>query len=100
MRTAGDFAAAQLPGQHGQWPRSTDSNMRIGLQTWGSEGDVQPFLALAAGLVRAGHKVTLVVADNEGRDYSGYARRFGFELVALASNLSEKQSTEAFSRVI
>ena len=42
--------------------------MKIGLQAWGSEGDIQPFTALAAGLVKAGHSVTLVVTDNIGRD--------------------------------
>ena len=57
--------------------------MRIGLQTWGTEGDVQPFIALAAGLVRAGHEVTLVVTDNAGRNYHGPARRFGFRLVEV-----------------
>ncbi len=35
--------------------------MNIGIQTWGSEGDVRPFLALAAGLRAAGHDVTLAV---------------------------------------
>ncbi len=34
--------------------------MRIGLQTWGTEGDVAPFLALAEALRQAGHRVTLV----------------------------------------
>lgn len=34
--------------------------MRIGLQTWGTEGDVAPFVVLAEGLQRAGHQVTLV----------------------------------------
>jgi len=29
--------------------------MRIGLQTWGSEGDIRPLLALAGGLQSAGH---------------------------------------------
>ena len=28
--------------------------MKIGLQTWGSEGDIQPFIALAAGLRKRG----------------------------------------------
>ena len=55
--------------------------MRIGLQAWGSEGDVQPFIALSAGLAHAGHEVTLLVTDNAGRDYSGQARNFGFKLV-------------------
>jgi UDP:flavonoid glycosyltransferase YjiC (YdhE family) len=57
--------------------------MRIGLQAWGSEGDIRPFTALAAGLVEAGHEVTLAVTDNVGRDYSGLARRSGYKLVAV-----------------
>lgn len=57
--------------------------MRIGLQAWGSEGDISPFVALSTGLVRAGHEVTLVVTDNAGRDYSRHARDGGFELVSV-----------------
>jgi UDP:flavonoid glycosyltransferase YjiC (YdhE family) len=57
--------------------------MRIGLQTWGSEGDIAPFLALAEGLVRAGHEVTLVVTDNAGRDYSARAQQAGFRLISV-----------------
>ena len=37
--------------------------MKIGLQAWGSEGDIQPFTALAAGLVQAGQDVTLLVTE-------------------------------------
>ncbi|MBF0488181.1 MAG: glycosyltransferase family 1 protein [Nitrospirae bacterium] len=62
--------------------------MNIGLQTWGSEGDIRPFIALAAGLVQAGHQVALVVADNAGRDYSGFARRYGFTLHTVSNPLS------------
>ena len=57
--------------------------MRIGLQAWGSEGDISPFLALSTGLVRAGHEVTLVVTDNVGRDYSRTAREGKFELIPV-----------------
>ena len=57
--------------------------MRIGLQAWGSEGDISPFLALSSGLVRAGHEVTLVVTDNIGRDYSRHAHEGGFELISV-----------------
>jgi UDP:flavonoid glycosyltransferase YjiC (YdhE family) len=57
--------------------------MRVGLQAWGSEGDIQPFTALAAGLVKAGHEVTLVVTDNIGRDYGDVAKRFGFKLIPV-----------------
>ena len=71
--------------------------MRIGLQTWGSEGDVQPFTALAAGLTRAGHEVTLVVTDNVGRDYSGLAREFGYQYRTVQAPVPP--SAEAADRV-
>ena len=61
--------------------------MKIGLQAWGSEGDIQPFTALSAGLVERGHEVTLVVTDNVGRDYSDLARRFGYKLVSVPNPL-------------
>lgn len=35
--------------------------MKIGIQTWGSLGDIRPFLALANGLHRDGHEVTLAI---------------------------------------
>lgn len=68
--------------------------MRVGLQAWGSEGDIQPFTALASGLVNAGHEVTFVVTDNIGRDYSDLAKRFGYRLVAVPNpkNPSRKKS--------
>ena len=59
--------------------------MKIGLQAWGSEGDIRPFTALAAGLTTAGHDVTLVVTDNAGRDYSGLAQRYGYKFKSLPS---------------
>src|SRR5512139_1662951 len=51
--------------------------MRIGIQTWGSEGDVRPLLALAAGLRSAGHDVTLAVTHIENRDYGPLADSYG-----------------------
>ena len=71
--------------------------MKIGLQAWGSEGDIQPFTALAAGLVNSGHKVTLVVTDNVGRDYSELAKRFGYQLVSVSN--PEIPSAEAADKV-
>jgi len=50
--------------------------MKIGIQTWGSEGDVRPFLALAAGLRSAGHDVTLVVTHVANRDYTALGAAF------------------------
>jgi len=35
--------------------------MKIGMQTWGTRGDVEPFFALGRGLAEAGHEVRLLV---------------------------------------
>ncbi len=59
--------------------------MKIGIQTWGSEGDIRPFLALAAGLTRAGHQVTVVATDTEARSYHDLAIRHGFRLRMVAT---------------
>jgi sterol 3beta-glucosyltransferase len=44
--------------------------MRVGLQTFGSEGDLRPFFALAEGLARRGHEAHLVYSSADDRDYS------------------------------
>lgn len=54
--------------------------MKIGIQTWGTEGDVRPFLALAHGLSNAGHDVTLVAAEITNRKFTAIAERLGFSL--------------------
>ena len=59
--------------------------MRIGLQTWGTEGDVRPFIALAARLARARHEVTLFATDINQRDYSALARNLGFGWLNVTS---------------
>ena len=71
--------------------------MRTGLQAWGSEGDIRPFTALAAGLVAAGHEVTLAVTDNIGRDYGGVAARHGYRLLPVPNPL--KPSAEQVEKV-
>ncbi len=43
--------------------------MKIGIQTWGSNGDIRPMLALADGLKKAGHSVTLVVSSIDNHSY-------------------------------
>lgn len=44
--------------------------MKIGIQTWGSNGDIRPMIVLANGLQDAGHTVTLVVSSLDNRNYS------------------------------
>lgn len=51
--------------------------MKIGLQTWGSNGDIRPMIALADGLQKAGHQVTLVVASVDNRSYADTCAELG-----------------------
>ncbi len=44
--------------------------MKIAIQTWGSNGDIRPMLALASGLQRKGHCVTVAISSIDNRDYS------------------------------
>jgi sterol 3beta-glucosyltransferase len=43
--------------------------MRVGLQGWGSEGDLRPIIALAARLRKSGHEARVVLTPIDGKDY-------------------------------
>ncbi len=51
--------------------------MKIGIQTWGSNGDIRPMLALADGLQKAGHEVTLVVSSIDNHSYHELCTQLG-----------------------
>jgi len=51
--------------------------MRIGLQSWGTEGDLRPFLALGRALQERGHRAELVFTSIEGKDFTTLAARAG-----------------------
>jgi len=55
--------------------------MKIGLQTWGTDGDVMPFLALAIGLRDAGHEVSLGYTSVDGRSYAARTDLQGIRLL-------------------
>jgi UDP:flavonoid glycosyltransferase YjiC (YdhE family) len=57
--------------------------VRIGIQTWGSEGDLRPFFALGRGLAARGHEVSLAYTSVEGRDYAELAARCGIRAQAV-----------------
>ena len=61
--------------------------MKIGLQTWGTDGDFMPFLALAIGLRDAGHEVTLAYTSVDGKDYSDRADITGIKLIRANGNV-------------
>lgn len=56
------------------------NRMKIGLQTWGSDGDIRPILALAGGLRARGHQVSLVVSSVDNKDYSPYGKEMDFPI--------------------
>jgi sterol 3beta-glucosyltransferase len=59
--------------------------MKIGLQAWGSEGDIRPLVALGHGLVQRGHDVELVYTDIANRRYDAIAASLGFTARAVAT---------------
>ena len=54
--------------------------MRIGIQTWGTEGDVRPFIALAGGLSAAGHDVTLAITEITNKKFTSFGERLKFAI--------------------
>jgi sterol 3beta-glucosyltransferase len=59
--------------------------MRVGIQTWGSEGDIRPFLALGHALAARGHRVELLYTEIGDRRYEAVAQALGFTARAVAS---------------
>lgn len=67
--------------------------MKIGMLTWGSHGDIRPFLALADGLQAAGHVVHLVITCIEADAYSNVGSRQGVKITVLSPlNFSPEQT--------
>jgi UDP:flavonoid glycosyltransferase YjiC (YdhE family) len=58
--------------------------MHIGIQTWGSEGDCRPMLALAQGLREAGHSVKLLVTNVEGSPWAERGAALGVDVEDVA----------------
>lgn len=59
--------------------------MKILISTLGSRGDVQPYLALAVGLQRAGHRVTLATSQS----FSAWIQVYGVETHPIRANVQE-----------
>ncbi|HSZ87363.1 MAG TPA: glycosyltransferase [Puia sp.] len=59
--------------------------MHYGIITYGSRGDVQPYLALSIGLMERGHSVTLFANEN----FSSFAENFGIPFYPLPGNIEE-----------
>jgi len=59
--------------------------VRIGIQSWGSEGDIRPCVALGHALAARGHDVRMLYTEIGERRYDGVARSLGFTAAAVAS---------------
>ncbi len=70
--------------------------MKISIVTFGSRGDVQPYIALGLGLKQAGHQVTLV----SHADYEQFVRSCGLGFFATQGNLQELMEGESFHRFL
>jgi UDP:flavonoid glycosyltransferase YjiC (YdhE family) len=65
--------------------------MKILISTFGVQGDVQPYLALAVGLQGAGHRVTLATSHS----FTDWIQAYG---VARAVEIIERHAARAGQR--
>jgi len=68
------------------------------MQTWGSEGDVQPFLALARGAAEAGHEVVLSIASARDAEYEAGHERLTIE--RLSGEVPQLEGAALIERVV
>lgn len=73
--------------------------MKIGMQAWGSHGDIRPMLALAEGLQAAGNEVHLVLTCVDSDAYRHIVSPQGVRISVLASPVVEPAKGEEFSRI-
>jgi sterol 3beta-glucosyltransferase len=70
--------------------------MRIAIIASGSQGDVQPYIALGKGLADAGHAVRIVTHDT----YEKSVRSHGLDFYALKGNPQEVMETEEMRKLL
>ncbi|MYM68061.1 hypothetical protein GTP45_14650 [Pseudoduganella sp. FT55W] len=68
--------------------------MKIGLQTWGSHGDIRPFIALAEGLQSAGHDITLLITCVDSAVYESVTSATGVKIRVIASPVNTQAEAE------
>jgi sterol 3beta-glucosyltransferase len=59
--------------------------MHYGILAYGSRGDIQPFLALALGLVKNGHQVTFAAPEN----FKDFVESYGINYFPLYGNMEK-----------
>ena len=69
---------------------------RIAILTFGTRGDVQPFVALAQGLARRDHKVRITAPEN----FQSLIEGHGFEFRAICGDIEEIIGAPAIERAM
>ncbi|MDH4263666.1 MAG: glycosyltransferase [Spirochaetia bacterium] len=72
--------------------------MKIGIQTWGSRGDIRPFIALAEGLQASKHDVTLVISCVDSERYNNYISSNGLKIKIVGTPVMKDKMV--LSRII
>ena len=70
--------------------------MNIGIFTYGTRGDVQPYIALALGLMNKGHEVILAAPEN----FETLVKNYGVSFHPLYGNVEEGMNTPAGQAVL
>lgn len=70
--------------------------MNIGIFTYGTRGDVQPYIALALGLIDKGHQVTIAAPEN----FAGFVEGFGIAFHPLYGNAEEGMNSQLGESVL
>ena len=73
--------------------------MKIGIQTWGSHGDIRPFIALAEGLQAAGNDVHLVITCVDSGLYQGFVSKPGLRISVIGSPVLDPVQEEEIGRL-
>ncbi|MBN3868791.1 MAG: glycosyltransferase family 1 protein [Nostoc sp. JL33] len=77
-------------------PIAPSRKLKITILTVGSRGDLQPYCALAIGLRRAGHQVTVATHEN----FASFVRQFDLEFAPIAGNMQEFLQSKLQQRLI
>ncbi len=77
-------------------PIAPSRKLKITILTVGSRGDLQPYCALAIGLKRAGHQVTIATHEN----FASFVRKFDLKFAPIAGNMQEFLQSKQGQRLI
>ena len=64
--------------------------MRLLINTFGTRGDIQPFVALALGMQRAGHSVRICTAEG----YRSFIEGYGLDYAPMDNSLYEFMNSQ------